>query len=111
MVITGKEKAFIGGLGAGITAFAGQLSATNGKLDTKTLICSLGAWLFTHLFVYYTTNTPVTEQTLVDDAASLGAAVAAAEKPVNQPEVPAAPAAPVAPAAPATPPAAPITYS
>lgn len=99
MVITGKEKAFIGGLGAGVTAFAGQLAATNGKVDVKTLAWSVGAWVFTHLFVYYTTDTPVTEQSLVQDATTLGAAVAAAETPV-------APVAPVAPSEP-TPPAAP----
>ncbi len=60
MIITGKEKAFVGGLGAGITTFAGQLSI-GGKLDAQTVAWSVGAWLATHLFVYYTTNTPVVE--------------------------------------------------
>lgn len=60
MIITGKEKAFLGGLGAGIVTFAGQLQV-GGKLDVKTVAWSLGAWVTTHLFVYYTTNTPVVE--------------------------------------------------
>lgn len=72
MMITGKEKAFIGGLGAGMTTFAGQLSV-GGKLDVQTVAWSLGAWVATHLFVYYTTNSEVT----VQDAA------AAAEKPTE----------------------------
>lgn len=103
MRITGKEKAFLGGLGAGITAFAGQLAATNGQINVKTLAWSVGAWVFTHLFVYYTTDTQITEQSLVNDAAALGAAVAASETPAA-PATPAAP--PVDPATPA-PPAAP----
>jgi hypothetical protein len=66
MIITGKEKAFLGGLGAGIVTFAGQLQV-GGKLDVKTVGWSLGAWVATHLFVYYTTNTQVVES--VVDAA------------------------------------------
>lgn len=62
MLITGKEKAFVGGLGAGITTLAGQLSV-GGKLDTRTIVCSLGAWVVTHVFVYYTTNSSVLEKT------------------------------------------------
>lgn len=58
MVITGKEKAFIGGLGAGITTLAGQLQV-GGKLDVQTVAWSVGAWVATHLFVYYATNSPV----------------------------------------------------
>lgn len=72
MTITGKEKAFLGGLGAGLTTFAGQLSLS-GKVDVKTVAWSLGAWLATHLFVYYTTNSTIAQTTIQD-------AVAAAEK-------------------------------
>lgn len=70
MVITGREKAFIGGLGAGITTFAGQLSV-GGKLDVKTVAWSLGAWAATHLFVYYTTNSEVPEASAAPEAAQL----------------------------------------
>lgn len=72
MIITGKEKAFIGGLGAGITTFAGQLSV-GGKLDVKTVAWSLGAWLATHLFVYYTTNTPAAEKVVSEVVAAADA--------------------------------------
>lgn len=99
MRITGKEKAFIGGLGAGMVAFAGQLSA-NSNVDVKTVAWSLGAWLFTHVVVYYTTDTPVTEDRVVQDATALGAAVAAAEKPAT-PVAPAGQTEPTPPAAPA----------
>lgn len=84
MVVTGKEKAFVGGLGAGITTFAGQLSV-GGKLDAQTVAWSVGAWVATHLFVYYTTNTQVVEDV-----------VETAEKtanPVGPPTPPAAPSA------------------
>lgn len=84
MVITGKEKAFVGGLGAGITTFAGQLSV-GGKLDAQTVAWSVGAWVATHLFVYYTTNTQVVEDV-----------IETAEKtanPVGPPTPPAAPSA------------------
>jgi hypothetical protein len=72
MVINGKEKAFLGGLGAGITTFAGQLSV-GGKLDVKTVAWSLGAWLVTHLFVYYATNTPVVEKVVSEVVAAADA--------------------------------------
>jgi len=81
MSITGKEKAFIGGLGAGITTFAGQLSV-GGKLDAKTVAWSLGAWLATHLFVYYTTNTAVANGP-ADLGTQLGAVVDSAETPTK----------------------------
>lgn len=81
MIITGKEKAFLGGLGAGITAFAGQLSV-NDRVDLKTVAWSVGAWVITHLFVYYTTNTPVVEN-VVTDATELGKVVASTETPAE----------------------------
>lgn len=84
MVVTGKEKAFIGGLGAGITTFAGQLSV-GGKLDTKTVAWSLGAWLATHLFVYYTTNTPAGEQVVKDVANAADAPVPPVDPPAPTP--------------------------
>ena len=62
MVVTGKEKAFIGGLGAGITTLAGQLQV-GGKLDVQTVAWSVGAWVATHVFVYYATNSPVPVET------------------------------------------------
>lgn len=68
MIITGKEKAFVGGLGAGVTTFAGQLSV-GGKLDAQTVAWSVGAWLATHLFVYYTTNTPTADSAAKNSAA------------------------------------------
>lgn len=87
MKITGNEKSFIGGLGAGITTFAGQLSV-GGKLDVKAVSWSLGAWLATHLFVYYTTNTPAVEQVVNDVIADAAA------------PTPSDPAAPTPPAVP-----------
>jgi len=69
MIITGNEKSFLGGLGAGITAFAGQLSVS-GKLDVKTVAWSVGAWVATHLFVYYTTNTPVVDKVVSEVVAA-----------------------------------------
>lgn len=81
MKITGNEKSFIGGLGAGITTFAGQLSV-GGKLDAKAVAWSLGAWLATHLFVYYTTNTAVANNA-TDLGTQLGGVVASAETPTK----------------------------
>jgi uncharacterized membrane protein YcaP (DUF421 family) len=56
MVVTGKEKAFIGGLGAGITSLAGQV-AVNQQITLKEVGYAVATWLITHIFVYYTTNT------------------------------------------------------
>jgi hypothetical protein len=81
MIVTGKEKAFLGGLGAGIVTFAGQLQV-GGKLDVKTVGWSLGAWVATHLFVYYTTNTAVANDP-ADAGTQLGQVIAAAEKPAE----------------------------
>lgn len=60
MRITGKEKAVVGGLGAGITTLAGQLQV-GGKFSVSVVAWSVAAWLATHIFVYATTNTPLTE--------------------------------------------------
>jgi hypothetical protein len=80
MNITGREKAFIGGLGAGITTLAGQLQV-GGKLDAKTVAWSVGAWVATHLFVYYTTNTAVA----YNPGTQIGQIVASDEKPADPP--------------------------
>jgi hypothetical protein len=91
MIITGKEKAFVGGLGAGITTFAGQLSV-GGKLDAQTVAWSVGAWVATHLFVYYTTNSEVDKDVVPSNPDLVG---------------PQGPPGPAGPPAESTPPAAP----
>lgn len=90
MIVTGKEKAFIGGLGAGITTFAGQLSV-GGKLDVQTVAWSVGAWVATHLFVYYTTNTPAAEKVVSEVVAAANATTSSID-PVG-PTPPASPSA------------------
>lgn len=86
MIITGKEKAFLGGLGAGITAFAGQLSVSE-KINIKTLAWSVGAWVFTHVVVYYTTNTSVANSP-TDLGTQIGQVIAPSEKPADLVEPP-----------------------
>jgi uncharacterized membrane protein YcaP (DUF421 family) len=56
MIVTGKEKAFLGGLGAGITSLAGQV-AVNQQITLKEVMYAVSTWIVTHIFVYYTTNT------------------------------------------------------
>jgi hypothetical protein len=58
MVVTGKEKAFLGGLGAGITALVGQV-AVNQQITLKEVLYAAATWVVTHIFVYYTTNSSV----------------------------------------------------
>lgn len=72
MIITGKEKAFVGNLGASITTFAGQLSV-GGKLDFQTVAWSVGAGVATYLFVFYTTNTAAAEKVVSEVVAAADA--------------------------------------
>lgn len=57
MRLTGNEKAYIGGLVAGLVTLAIQLQQT-GQFTTKEFLLSAGAWLIVHLGVYTATNTP-----------------------------------------------------
>ena len=54
--ITGNEKAVMGGLIAGLATIIVQLQQS-GQLTLHEVLVSLGAYVFTHLSVWVTTNT------------------------------------------------------
>lgn len=56
-LIAGREKAVIGGASAGVLALIGQLGV-NGQMTLKEAIYALVTWVFTHIMVYVSTNSP-----------------------------------------------------
>jgi hypothetical protein len=56
MIVTGKEKAIIGGLTAAATTLDVQLANSN-NLTVKQVIYVVVAYILTHITVYATTNT------------------------------------------------------
>ena len=55
--ITGSEKAFLGGIVSGLVTLIVQLQQS-GQFTTKEAAYSVGAYIFTHIAVWLTTNTP-----------------------------------------------------
>jgi hypothetical protein len=57
MIITGNEKAILGGLASGVATLLVQLSANN-HLTLREALYAVAAFIATHLVIYTTTNTP-----------------------------------------------------
>lgn len=55
--LVGNEKACIGGVSAAAISLLGQLGV-NGQLTLKEAVYAVVTWVFTHLVVWVTTNTP-----------------------------------------------------
>ena len=58
MLVTGKEKAVLGGMVAGITTLSSQI-VVNQQITLKEVVLSLVAWLLVHSTVWVTSNTSV----------------------------------------------------
>lgn len=67
-LITGQEKAIIGGATAGVLTLL-ALVGISGQMTVKEAVYALVSWLFTHALVWTATNTPKPEVLVVPPTA------------------------------------------